>query len=704
MGRIRSEKLCRSCQPSQPARLLVCAALLATLSAHGPVARAQSDGMLDLVQQENKVFAASRYTQTIAETPANVTVLSRDEIKRFGYRNINEALSALPGVYNAASQWPALGVRGVAVPGDFDSRILYLVNGMPIYEPTYGGFFLEYLDIESIDRIEFIKGAGSALYGSGAVQAVVNLITRSGRETSGKTVSLETASGRTSKMYGSLGQYNDGGLDSFMSVSVTDSKGRDIYMREFDNATFDSSRFGGVSSGRDSMQNLRLFGRVANEDFWVQGLLISADKSDPLASYGTVFNAQLRLREDLSALEAGINRELADGAKVTARAYLFNVSEKGDYPYTFSGSRVPPIDFINVSDLASRQIGAEFRYDRFFSNGHHLLSGIEIKQVASYQQVGDQPGPVRSGVLTVDASPRYAQWSAFAQDEMPLGPGKLFLGARFDSYSGFSEGVKSRLSPRIAYVQDFSAKTIGKLIYGEAYRAPTIYESLYQDGMPAASTLWANPQLQPELSRSLEALLEHESRPGLKWRLSTFINQLKNSPVQVATPTLNGVTCGAVPNNCLQYRNSGTIQQVVGVEGDVRLKQSDHDNLYASVVLQQSAQEGQELASSPRLQLKGGISHALPWPNMNAALEAHYISGVLGRVDSTGGRTAKIPGYLLLNATLNANQTVAGWRASLRINNLLNRPIYTVASRELQPLEQVPAEGRRLSLQLQLDF
>ncbi len=247
---------------------------------------AKEDDSLDLLEQENHVFSASRYVQTIAETPANVKVLTREDIKRFGYRSINDTLASLPGLYDAASQWPVPGVRGLAAPGDFGSRILYLINGM------------------------------------------------------------------------------------------------------------------------------------------------------------------------MGGLETGMNRELGGGAMATARAYAFKVSEKGDYPYTFSGSRVPPADYINVTDLASLQYGVELRYDRFFSNNHHPLAGAEVKHVTTYQQVGDQPGPVRSGVPAIDASPGYGQWAVFAQDEMPLGPGKLFLGGRLDDYRGFSEGVKSRLSPRIAYVQD----------------------------------------------------------------------------------------------------------------------------------------------------------------------------------------------------------------------------------------------------------
>lgn len=690
-------------------RLIRSFMLLLAFGGYATSGLAGNDESLDLLAQENQVFAASRYIQAIQQSPANASVLTRDDIRRFGYRSIHEALASLPGIYNAASQWPALGVRGTAVPGDFGSRILYLVNGMPMYEATYGGFFIEYLDIESIERIEFIKGAGSALYGSGAVQAVVNLITRSGYSSSGKTISAEAASQRHGKLYGSWGEHDRNGIDRFISVSATDSAGRDIYLRELDTPAFNSGRYGGISTGRDSMRNIRLFGRMASKMAWMQGLLISADKDDPLASYNTVFNGRLRIREALGALEAGITRELPNGAHVTARTYYFNAAEKGDYPYSriagpFGPDRGAPTDFINVSDLSSNQLGMELQFDKFLSNGHHVLAGAEVKHIASRQRVGDQPGPVRSGVVTVNSSHHYSQWSIFAQDELRVGSGRWFLGARYDYYDGFSEGVSSRLSPRIAYLHEFSADTSSKLIYSEAYRVPTLYESHYQDGIPQAETIWANPALRPELSRSLEAVLEHQQNARTKWKLAAFINRLHDTPVQVVTPSLNGVPCLLGPNSCIQYRNSGGTQQIYGVEANVDLKFSRQGHLYASAVLQRSAMNGQRVASSPRYQMKTGLSHPLPWQNMSGALEAHYTDGMLGRLDAQGSRSASVPGYLLINGNITAAHLPGGWRASLRLTNLLNRTFYTVASRELQPVERVPAPGRRISLQMQLDF
>src|ERR1035437_313520 len=207
-------------------RTVACAALLAACASTSVSAATGKEGdFLDLLDQENQVFAASRYVQTLAETPANVSVISRDDIAHFGYRTIAEALYSLPGFYNSASQWPAVGLRGVAVPGDFGSRVLYMINGMPIYEPTYGGFFLEYLDIASIDRIEVVRGSGSALYGSGAVMGIINLITRNGHDTPGKTAIAEAGSNNSYSAYGSMAGVVGPDLDAFASVSSSGSKG-----------------------------------------------------------------------------------------------------------------------------------------------------------------------------------------------------------------------------------------------------------------------------------------------------------------------------------------------------------------------------------------------------------------------------------------------------------------------------------------------
>lgn len=658
---------------------------------------------LDLLAQENLVYSAARYVQTIAETPANVSIISRDDIRRYGYRNVPDALKSLPGVFDAASQWPALGVSGVAVPGDFGSRILYLINGMPIYEPTYGGFFLDYLDIESIERIEFVKGPGSALYGSGAVVGLVNLITHGDKSARGSSLAVAAGSHGSGKVYLSNNRQGES-VNSYVAASADYSEGRDLYLPEMNRPGFGQARYHGISKDNDKAKTARLFARFSAKGAWLQAMLVTGTKHDPLASYGSIFNARLLLRETLSTLETGVTRDLGEGRELTARLFSFATSERGDYPYARSRRRGVPASYINVSDLASRQTGAELRYDSFVAPGHHVLAGIEIKHIGFSHQVGDQPGMQRVGLLTVDSSDSYKQWAMFAQDEMRAGPGKLFLGARFDSYHGFSSGVNQRVSPRMAYVQEIAPRVTAKLMYGEAYRAPTIYESRYQDGYPEASTIWDNVDLRPERSRSLEALLIGQTLRGVDWRMSAFLKHLKGTPVQVVTPTYRGEACGLGPDGCIQYRNSDVHQRVVGTEFDVRMRQGERGDLYASIVLQQGSGDGGELASSPRRLFKAGYSRQLPWRDMNAALETQYIGSVKGRTDDVAMARDVVPSYLLVNAVMNATRLGSGWRATLRIDNLLDQDYGTVASRELQPLKRVPADGRHFAVQLQRDF
>lgn len=649
------------------------------------------------------VFAASRYTQTITDTPASVTLLTQDEIRRYGYRTVFEALRSQPGFYDASSQWPGLGLQGIALPGDFNSRVLFLVNGMPVYEPTYGNFFLEHLDIASINRIEIVRGPGSALYGSGAVQGIVNLVTYNGRQRPGVSANLEASSHEGRKAYVSYGATTPDGQDIFLSASTAATGGSNIYLREFDTPDYANSQYHGISAGNDAGETHRLFGRILNGNAWVQWMYTEGRKHDPLASYSTVFNTdRLLLRERLGAVEAGNTFTLGDGTIATARAYVIDTTERGDYPYNNDVPQTAGVPtYINVSDLMSTQYGAEFRYDRSFER-HRLLGGVEVKQVDAHHQVGDQPGMERSGVLTLDRRPAYSQYSLFAQDQFQLDPqSQLFLGARYDAYRSFSPGVQSRLSPRLAYVRQYPGRGTGKLAYGEAYRAPTIYESLYQDGTPQAESLWENPDLRPEITRTAEAIWESPPGRDFSWTTRAYLTRLKNYPVLVNVPVYNGNTCLF---QCNQYQNSDQTAQVTGLEGSAKWRWEDVSS-YASATWQRGIRtsDGAELPSTPHWLLKGGI-HSPLWGIWKGALEASFTGRVEGRLEPDGTRSTPAPGFLLVHAHLYTEKLGDGWGASLRITNLFDRRFYTIASPELPPLNLVPGAGRIVSFQLSKNF
>ena len=164
-----------------------------------------------------RISGATGFEQSAADAPSAVTVISSEDIRRYGYRTLVEALSSERGFYATDNlNYQFLGMRGFNQPGDYNSRFLVLIDGTRMSEPIYGSapVGLEFpLDMDLVERIEIMRGAGSSLYGSNATLGVINVITRrggayAGLRVSGSTGSFDTRGGRVS-----FGKLTEGGTD-----------------------------------------------------------------------------------------------------------------------------------------------------------------------------------------------------------------------------------------------------------------------------------------------------------------------------------------------------------------------------------------------------------------------------------------------------------------------------------------------------------
>src|SRR5690606_41896820 len=116
-----------------------------------------------------KIVGASKYAQKQDEVAAAVTVITRQEIRAFGWRTVEDALASLPGIHTTDNrQITSLGARGFGLPGDFNARVVVMVNGNRVNEPIYDGGaagpgFPVGMDLT--ERIECIQGPGGAVSG-----------------------------------------------------------------------------------------------------------------------------------------------------------------------------------------------------------------------------------------------------------------------------------------------------------------------------------------------------------------------------------------------------------------------------------------------------------------------------------------------------------------------------------------------------------
>ena len=167
-----------------PAAVLLFAAISARCEAQEtPVLANLSLEQLSQIQ----VITASKHSESVANTAAPVTVLSEDEIIRSGATNVAEALRLVPGLDLAqvnASQW-AVSARGFN--GRFSNKLLVMMDGRSLYTPLLAGTYWDLVSpmMEDLERIEVVKGPGSTLWGANAVNGVINILSKSARDTQG---------------------------------------------------------------------------------------------------------------------------------------------------------------------------------------------------------------------------------------------------------------------------------------------------------------------------------------------------------------------------------------------------------------------------------------------------------------------------------------------------------------------------------------
>jgi iron complex outermembrane receptor protein len=171
-----------------PMGLLISLMLTAAMPAQAVLSEARDFGDLSLEELANiRITSVSKKSESLADAPASIFVITGDDIRRSGATTLPETLRLAPNLQVARVDARNYAVTARGFNSPFENKLLVLIDGRTVYTPLFSGVFWDAQDVvlEDVDRIEVISGPGATLWGANAVNGVINVITKTAASTQG---------------------------------------------------------------------------------------------------------------------------------------------------------------------------------------------------------------------------------------------------------------------------------------------------------------------------------------------------------------------------------------------------------------------------------------------------------------------------------------------------------------------------------------
>ncbi len=616
------------------------------------------------------VYGASRYDQKVTDAPSSISIVTSDEIRKYGYRTLADILKSVRGFFVTNDRnYSYIGVRGFGRPGDYNSRVLVQIDGHRINDNVYGQVLIgeEFiLDIDLIDRIEIIRGPSSSLYGSNAFFAVINIITRKGRdmgkpELSGSAGSLRTYKGRIS--YGNL---FDDGPEFVISGSGLDSKGhRTLFYPEYNTPENNN----GITHNTDYEYAHNFFTSFSLYGLTLQGAYSSREKGVPTASFGTDFNdPRNKTVDQYGYVDLKYERDMGEGVNLAARLFYDKSDYHGDYIYS---------GILNRDSDRGEWWGSEIILKKTFFEKHTVILGAEYIDNIHQDQLNYNVQPYS---LFLDDRRRSTNWAFYAQDEFAISK-RLILnaGIRYDHFGTFGDTT----NPRLGLIYKPFDRSIFKLLYGQAFRAPNEYELYYNDGGLSSK---GNPDLRPERIKTYEFVYEQYVGEHLRSSMSVFHYKIKNLISQTLDPA----------DNLLVFRNIEDVD-TNGFELELEGKWAGGVQARGSYSYQdtENVATHEMLTNSPRHLVKVNLIVPMIQEKLFAGVEEQYTSRRRTANDNFAAD------FFVTNITLFGQNLVKGLELSASIYNLFDKKYGDPGAgmpQHLQDIIQQDGRGYRVKL------
>jgi iron complex outermembrane receptor protein len=619
------------------------------------------------------VSTASKRPQKLSSAPASVTVITAAEIEAYGYRTLGEALDGVRGLYTSSDRnYAYLGVRGFS-RSDYNARVLLLLDGHRINDDIYDSASIGtegQVDLALVDRIEIVRGPGSALYGGNAVFGVINVITKRPTRAAGAEVQAGVASAGTGTARATYGLVRED-VEALVSATGYASRGRDLAYPEY---AGQGPRGDGVARGADRDRYASGLAKLSWGRLTLEAAGDARRKGVPTGAYGAVFGDTRA--ETLDArwfAELRWERPPEPGAAgVFARVYWDEYSFHQRFPLSPGGAA--PATVVNRDEALGRWTGGEVRGTWHLGERAVAVAGAELQVHLRQDQWNRDEGA--GGALWMSERHGSTSGGAYASLEaQPWSWLEVVTGVRYDQYEIFG----GALSPRAAVLLRPWDATVLKVLYGRAFRPPNAAELYYEN-----PNSWEPPphRLRPEVIDTGEVVLEQELGAGARATLVGYEYRVRDLISDVTDPA----------TGMGQTVNGGSAR-ATGAEAELEWRRGAATAAGVSWTVQRAteASTGRLLPNSPMHLAKLHLRAPLGW-RLRGGLEVLYLGPRRTLADTT------VPGYGVANLTLAARGL---WRGSLdlvfQVLNALDRS-YSDPARVEHLQAAIPQDGRSFRL------
>ncbi|HLH06707.1 MAG TPA: TonB-dependent receptor plug domain-containing protein [Terriglobales bacterium] len=486
----------------------------------------------DLMNQP--VTSVTKHTQKVGDSAAAIFVITQEDIRRSGATSIPDALRMVPGVEVAQIDQNKWAIASRGFNGRFDDKLLVLIDGRSVYTPLFSGVYwnIEDVVLEDVDRIEVIRGPGATLWGANAVNGVINIITKSAKNTQGALVSVGAGSQEATAetvRYGSkvgdtyyrvYGKY----FDWYPSIDSTGATASDGW-----HAIRSGFRVDSNATTRDS---LTVQGDIYHDNFG-ETLTIPSLTSPTFSS--TYPNNNTNSGGDL------LGRWNHSFARSSTSLQMYYDRTNIFFPTIFS-------DHESVYDI-------DFQHDIHLGENQELVWGL------GYRSIQDN----NASTFTVAVVPDHSslnQYSAFVQDEIGLLDNRMHVtvGSKFEHnpFTGFE------FEPNIRVLGTLTQKQSVWAAVSRAVRTPAITEEGLQlnagilppntppanSPLPVVEGIFGSPLFASEHLLAYEIGYRVQATNSVSLDIAAFYNNYTN--LRSAEPGAPIVVGSPVPSYVIQ--------------------------------------------------------------------------------------------------------------------------------------------------------